>query len=67
MNKSNGLLFQLSTNKGLSTLICSKCITRLRDAYSFRTMVEETESLLLSTVRDIDKQLTVFVAGERYS
>lgn len=52
----------LSTNKGLSTLICSKCITRLRDAYSFRTMVEETESLLLSTVRDIDKQLTVFVA-----
>ncbi|XP_046975309.1 zinc finger protein 431-like [Vanessa cardui] len=48
----------LSTNKQLSTLICTSCIQRLREANRFRMMVVNTEQQLLANV--LDKE-TVFI------
>ncbi|PZC71395.1 hypothetical protein B5X24_HaOG213501 [Helicoverpa armigera] len=50
----------LSTNSLLSTLICSTCIQRVRDATSFRMMVASTERQLLQAIAADDKD-TVFV------
>lgn len=50
----------LSTNGLLSTLICTTCVQRLRDATSFRMMVLSTERQLLQVVEGEDKD-TVFV------
>ncbi|CAH0698497.1 unnamed protein product [Spodoptera exigua] len=50
----------LSTNALLSTLICTTCVQRLRDATSFRMMVVSTERQLLQAVEGEDKD-TVFV------
>ncbi|KAJ8705687.1 hypothetical protein PYW08_012733 [Mythimna loreyi] len=50
----------LSTNALLTTLICSTCVQRLRDATSFRMMVVSTERQLLQTIAGDNKD-TVFV------
>ncbi|XP_052757218.1 zinc finger protein 808-like [Galleria mellonella] len=51
----------LSTDTTLSTLICSSCVQRLRDANSFRMMVVATERQLLSQLNVGDGKQTVFV------
>ncbi|KAJ8703994.1 hypothetical protein PYW07_013288 [Mythimna separata] len=50
----------LSTNALLTTLICSTCVQRLRDATSFRMMVVSTERQLLQAIAGDNKD-TVFV------
>ncbi|KAG6459157.1 zinc finger protein 287-like [Manduca sexta] len=51
----------LSTNVQLSTLICSSCVLRLRDACSFRNLVVNTERKLLDALTDSEQKQTVFV------
>ncbi|XP_069363852.1 zinc finger protein 25-like [Maniola hyperantus] len=48
----------LSTNNGLSTLICWSCVGRLREAHSFRALVARSEQQLLATLNEKD---TVFI------
>ncbi|XP_063836920.1 gastrula zinc finger protein XlCGF26.1-like isoform X1 [Ostrinia nubilalis] len=50
----------LSTDANISTLICSSCVQRLREAISFRMMVVATEQQLLSAARKEpgDNQMT---------
>ncbi|XP_045781618.1 zinc finger protein 25-like [Maniola jurtina] len=48
----------LSTNNGLSTLICWSCVGRLREAHSFRALVARSEQQLLATLTEKD---TVFI------
>ncbi|XP_063836766.1 zinc finger protein 555-like [Ostrinia nubilalis] len=44
------VLKKLLSKAGLSTLICNECITRLRDACSFRILVFNTERQLLEAL-----------------
>ncbi|KAF9812355.1 hypothetical protein SFRURICE_005466 [Spodoptera frugiperda] len=47
----------LSTNGLLSTLICTTCVQRLRDATSFRMMVLSTERQLLQAEAGVKEEL----------
>ncbi|XP_075989513.1 uncharacterized protein LOC142985306 [Anticarsia gemmatalis] len=53
----------LSSNMHLTSLICTNCIQRLRDATSFRMMVVSTEKQLLDAVSTDDKE-AIFVSVE---
>ncbi|CAH2987561.1 unnamed protein product [Chilo suppressalis] len=46
----------LSTRPDLTTLICSNCISRLRDASSFKILVVNTEKQLLENFKDLTKK-----------
>lgn len=63
--KYYNLSFQLVTDANLSTLICSPCVQRLREAVSFRMMVVATEHQLLSAhrLRERDDDQMAFVNG----
>ncbi|KAG6459155.1 gastrula zinc finger protein XlCGF26.1 [Manduca sexta] len=52
----------LSTSEQLSTLICTSCVSRLRDAISFKMMVVSTERQLLDALIHHDDKHTVFVS-----
>ncbi|XP_030032931.1 oocyte zinc finger protein XlCOF6-like [Manduca sexta] len=51
----------LSTNENLTMLICSSCVSRLRDASSFRMMVLRTERQLMDALTSHDHNYTVFI------
>ncbi|CAH2079365.1 unnamed protein product, partial [Iphiclides podalirius] len=48
----------LTPNNALSSLVCSSCVSKLRDASSFRLMVASSEQQLLKAVSDKE---TIFV------
>lgn len=52
--------YQLSKARHLSMLICARCISRLRDAHSFRVLVVATERHLL----DMIEKHMVYVDGK---
>ncbi|XP_030032961.2 zinc finger protein Xfin [Manduca sexta] len=49
------------TNSHLSTLICSTCVSRLRDASNFKMMVVSTEKQLMETISKNEDKHTVIV------